>query len=205
MSFVVSWRLVPGYPGFRASTLGTVETQWVNGTDADRKGRRGPNPLVRGTRWVAVRKWRAVGRWMSSVTPEASPTGKRIQYFIHTFVCLAFHGEPLPGQEVCHFPDEDVDNNRPDNLRWGTRRENMMDRVFHGTSNRGERCGSVKMTEQVVHTIRHHKERGLGPAAISRLVGYHVKTVASVYYGDTWYWLTTPPSDVSVADRSSTD
>ena len=43
----------------------------------------------------------------------------------HNLMCTAFHGEkPSPGHEVDHI-DLDPTNNRPDNLRWLTHKENI--------------------------------------------------------------------------------
>jgi hypothetical protein len=40
-------------------------------------------------------------------------------------VCEAFHGQPpFDGSVVIHL-DEDALNNRPENLMWGTQKENM--------------------------------------------------------------------------------
>jgi len=39
-------------------------------------------------------------------------------------VCEAFNGPPDDGQ-MCLHEDEDSRNNRPDNLRWGTNKENL--------------------------------------------------------------------------------
>lgn len=44
---------------------------------------------------------------------------------VHRIVCLAFHGEPpVPNMDVMHL-DEDSHNNTPENLSWGTRKENL--------------------------------------------------------------------------------
>lgn len=44
---------------------------------------------------------------------------------IHRAVCEAFHGlPPFDGAVVIHI-DEDAHNNRPDNLKWGTQKENL--------------------------------------------------------------------------------
>ena len=46
-------------------------------------------------------------------------------YRVAVMVCEAFHG-PRPFEEaVCMHLDENPRNNRPDNLRWGTMKENM--------------------------------------------------------------------------------
>lgn len=44
---------------------------------------------------------------------------------IHQAVCEAFHGpKPQPNFVVIHL-DEDATNNRPENLKWGTQKENL--------------------------------------------------------------------------------
>ena len=43
---------------------------------------------------------------------------------VHRAVCEAFHGPCPVGLETLHL-DEDGLNNRPENLRWGTRKENL--------------------------------------------------------------------------------
>lgn len=44
---------------------------------------------------------------------------------VHQAVCEAFHGlKPFPAAVVMHL-DEDGLNNRPENLKWGTQRENL--------------------------------------------------------------------------------
>jgi hypothetical protein len=44
---------------------------------------------------------------------------------VHRAVCEAFHGPaPFEGAVVIHL-DEDAHNNRPENLKWGTQKENL--------------------------------------------------------------------------------
>lgn len=45
-------------------------------------------------------------------------------YKVHQLVCEAFNGPRKTGQ-VCMHIDEDYTNNRPDNLMWGTQKENL--------------------------------------------------------------------------------
>lgn len=46
-------------------------------------------------------------------------------YKVHQLVCEAFHGpRPFPTAIVSH-KDEDYKNNRPENLTWGTQKENL--------------------------------------------------------------------------------
>lgn len=46
-------------------------------------------------------------------------------YKVHRLVCEAFNGPaPFPAAVVMHI-DEDYRNNRPENLKWATQRENL--------------------------------------------------------------------------------
>lgn len=64
---------------------------------------------------------------------------------VHRLVCEAFHGPCPPGMEVLH-DDEDGLNNRPENLRWGTRKENlnMPKFIAYCRSRTGENSPAVK-------------------------------------------------------------
>lgn len=44
---------------------------------------------------------------------------------VHRLVCEAFHGPAPQGKEYVLHLDEDAHNNRPENLRWGTQKENL--------------------------------------------------------------------------------
>jgi hypothetical protein len=40
-------------------------------------------------------------------------------------VCLAFNGPPPPDKPICMHINENPMNNRPENLEWGTQKENL--------------------------------------------------------------------------------
>lgn len=46
-------------------------------------------------------------------------------YKVHRLICEAFHGPPPTPRSVVIHLDEDATNNRPENLRWGTQKENL--------------------------------------------------------------------------------
>ena len=71
----------------------------------------------------------------------------------HRLVLEAFIGECPKGMEGCHN-DGNTLNNHIDNLRWDTPKNNHADKVKHGTTNRGERCGTAKLTLVQVNAIR---------------------------------------------------
>lgn len=86
--------------------------------------------------------------------------GKRMRY-VHHLVLETFVGPRPPGLEACHN-DGNASNNELGNLRWDDRRGNMADAIRHGTTARGERNGSAKLTDDAVRQIR--ARRGLGTA-----------------------------------------
>lgn len=59
---------------------------------------------------------------------------QRHKYGVHTLVAKAFIGPPPGGHECCHI-DGNPANNEVQNLYWGTRSDNMLDAVGHGTHN----------------------------------------------------------------------
>ena len=46
-------------------------------------------------------------------------------YKVHRLVCEAFHGPAPDGMTVVLHLNEDALDNRPENLRWGTQKENL--------------------------------------------------------------------------------
>ncbi|MGC5028163.1 NUMOD4 motif-containing HNH endonuclease [Tsukamurella sp. DT100] len=58
--------------------------------------------------------------------------GRRWNAKVHVLVAAAFYGPRPEGMETRHL-DGDPTNNRVENLRYGTRSENHLDRVLHGT------------------------------------------------------------------------
>lgn len=46
-------------------------------------------------------------------------------YRVARLICEAFHGPAPADKPVCMHLDENSRNNRPENLRWGTQKENL--------------------------------------------------------------------------------
>ncbi len=65
---------------------------------------------------------------------------KQQRLYVHRLVLEAFVGPCPAGMEGCHN-DGDRANNRLDNLRWDTSKNNHADRLEHGTDTRGEKNG----------------------------------------------------------------
>lgn len=68
-------------------------------------------------------------------------------YKVHRLVCEAFHGPPPNDASVCMHIDENAANNRPDNLKWGTQKENLNAEGFREY----HRTGSMEAAYLLVH------------------------------------------------------
>jgi hypothetical protein len=169
-----TWRDVPGYEGvYRVSDAGRVQ------------------------RWLRSRqRWKPVKGWVDRLGYHrvclcSGGSGKFIR--VHQLVLMAFVGPPPPDHECCHGNGVRTDN-RLENLRWGTRVENAADAIIHGTSPRGERNASAKLSEAVVRSIILPRLRaGHRISDIARDAGVVHQTISEIKQGHNWAWLTGGP------------
>lgn len=90
---------------------------------------------------------------------------------------------------MCRHLDGDPTNNRPENLRWGTPKENSDDMLRHGTRMFGEANHWARLTEQQVLDIYARRIRG-NAGALADEMGVRECTVYSIWSGRNWGWLT---------------
>ncbi len=107
---------------------------------------------------------------------------------VHRLVMAAFDVEPEPGQEVRHI-DGIPGNVKWSNLCWGTRADNEADKVLHGRSNRGERCGTSKLTTASVLAMRRLGDAGQTFASLGRQFGVSISAAADIVKRRRWRWL----------------
>lgn len=109
----------------------------------------------------------------------------QVRRMVHHLVLEAYDRPRPPGLEALHGPGGKTDA-RLVNLRWGTRSENIHDRVRDGQDNRGERYGLAKLTWAAVADIRARVAAGETQRALARQYGVHFSTVSMVVTGQTW-------------------
>lgn len=117
------WRPIPGWEDrYHASDHGRIKS--LARTIQYRDGRHRPvgeavlRPRSANSGHLQVSLWRA---------------NKNHKMWVHRLVAAAFIGSCPQGIEVRHLNGDPTDN-RVENLAYGTRRENMLDRERHGTN-----------------------------------------------------------------------
>lgn len=105
-------------------------------------------------------------------------------------ICEAINGPPpSPQHEAAHTcgrGDQGCVNGR--HLRWATRAENEADKVFHGTSNRGERASSAKLTRDQVLEIRS-LAGSMFNRTLGEMYGVTESTIRDIRSRKRWAWL----------------
>jgi Trp operon repressor len=173
-------RDVPGYPGYGVSADGRA---WSRRQKVRLK-------TGRGFRTVFVQTWhelrQATERRMGYKTVSVCMDGgRRTTRHVHVLVLTAFRGPKPEGMEARHL-DGNPANNALGNLAWGTRKENMADKVLHGTAQKGERNGNSVLTEERVREIRGLLRTGVIQAEIARQFGVSQVLVSLISRGKNW-------------------
>ena len=68
-------------------------------------------------------------------------------FSLQVLVARAFLGPCPPGHEVAHLDGNRL-NNRLDNLKYKTHKENAQDMIDHGRSGKGEKNSNAKLSDQ---------------------------------------------------------
>jgi len=157
MLALVEYRDVPGFPGYRVGSDGSVWSCWT-------RGERIIDKRYMGEKWVQLRPGISpLGYSRASLWRD----GKKHQIPVHAVVLSAFSG-PRPEGMVGAHENNDPRNNRPSNLRWKTQKENMADKFRHGTRQIGERSPGHKLSNNDVAEIRRRY--------VPRIKGQHNRT-----------------------------
>ncbi len=143
------WKPVPSKPGMMASSLGRVRLPATK-VPTPNGGFRSyePKPIF-GVRTKASKNARHIYMGMSN---------RRFGNMkIHRLVCEAFHGAPPFSKAVVIHLDENATNNRPENLRWGTQKENlnMPGFIAYCKSRTGENSPTIKAKRKRIHEHIH--------------------------------------------------
>lgn len=173
-TFGEQWRTIPGWPAYAVSNWGSVKSYWK------REGTRERLRMVIGE----------TGRLLKpAIEPKtghlhvtlSDGTGKCQKTFKPaTLVLMAFDRLPRAGEEARHLYDPEPTNNFRWNLGWGTRSDNMLDKVKHGQHQ------TSRMTPDRVREIRRRYAAGEDRLLLSREFGVSRPTLFRIATRQSW-------------------
>lgn len=176
----VTYKEIPGFPGYRAGSDGSIWSCWRRRTRGIGNGRGHREPII-------SEYWKRLKGTPQHAGHLAVRLRGRIMRPIHVLILETFVGPCPPGMEARHFPDRNPANNRLINLQWGTRHENAQDRIRHGTQVQGERQHLAKLNPKSVLQIRREYATGKTTlAALGAKHGLAKQNIAQVVKRKTW-------------------
>lgn len=118
------WKDIPGFPGYQASSTGRIRS-----IPRDVKVGRGAGYTMnfKSTRILSQEK-----TFVGKKIYYRVPLNNKKRMLVHRCVALAFHGLPPDGGSIARHLNDISTDNRPENIQWGTQKENMEDRRKSG-------------------------------------------------------------------------
>lgn len=169
------WRSIPSAPKYEASSLGRIRSIYFS------------------NRWIKLRpRLRIIAQ---AVLPNGyhqvtiSINNAQRPRLAHRLVCEAFNG-PCPDRHECAHGNGMRGDNRPENLRWATKRDNQLDRHLHGTACRGEENSRAKLSSADAICIRARRAAGELCVNIAPDFGVSASLVGKIAGRKIWSWLT---------------
>ena len=104
---------------------------------------------------------------------------------VHRLVLDSFVSRCPKGFEACHNDDNKI-NNRLENLRWGTRSDNIHDSYRNGKRSLGEKHPASKLSDEIIITIREMYRSGFRQCDISEVTGIHFTQIHYIVKRKTW-------------------
>ena len=78
----------------------------------------------------------------------------------------------------------------PKHLRWATAKENHADKIKHGTTSKGERSNTAKLSAVQVHSIRTiHGMLGKSLGELGRQFGVSKQNIRAIVNRQTWRYV----------------
>jgi hypothetical protein len=178
----VNYKYIKGFLGYRVGDDGSVWSSW------ERTGRGKGNG--KGGKFIIGNSWKLLRQHISSKdkrpTVHLRRNSRTYTKRVHKLVLEAFIGPCPIGMEVCHNDGNSVNNNLH-NLRYDTHKANEKDKIAHGKTNRGERQGISKLTNERVLQIRKLYATGIySLSELSKLFIVSFQNISFIVNRKTW-------------------
>ncbi len=164
-STVEIWKPIPSLPEYLASSWGRImripyRSEMINGGQRTYGGEPTLGVL-------------AEGRYRINFRGQ--------NYKVHRLICEAFAGIPSFDGAVCMHINEDATDNRPENLMWGTQKENLSEPGFRAYCRRADR--GPKISSEQARKIKYGT---MSAAEAARTYGISASTVSNIRGGRSW-------------------
>lgn len=112
--------------------------------------------------------------------------GKKYSSQVGRLVLLAFVGRPERNELCCHN-DSNPKNNKIENLRWGTQKDNMKDRMSRGKYLKAEKHFMAKLSNKEVMEIYNSDDLGI---FLAKKYNTSPNTISRIRNGKLWKSIT---------------
>lgn len=160
------WKPINGFKGFEVSNLGRVKSLAKTLKYSDR--------LVNRKERVLKPHKSKIGYY--TVAPFQKTT------YVHHLVALAFIGDRPAGLHIDHIDGNKL-NNRVENLRYVSVRQNVFNGFRLGITPRGSKCNWSKLDEKKVEKIRKDNR---SHSSIAKDYGVCRQTIGAIKSFNTW-------------------
>lgn len=159
------------------------------------------------------KKGRHFAYYLSLIKPK---TGQKYYYvdlykngvykrkYIHHLVLEHFVSNRPNDQEALHG-SLGKHNNTVKNLRWGTKKENMADKLLSGTDNRGSKHGNSKLKEPNIVSIRELSKSGFNNTEIAKNFNVSQSAISRIVRNKSWFYNNEPMAQGDQNANSTSD
>ncbi len=172
---MTEWRPISGAKNYEVSNDGRVRSLDRTIQTSNGQCRRYSGKLLRWT----------TNQYGHHKVPVRMDCGKVKLLYIHSLVALGFIGKRPVGKEVAHS-DGNPNNNRLENLRYATPKENQQDKIKHGTCRRHAQHPGARLTNASVSHIKDLLRLGVRQRDIASHFGIARSTVSAISTGRSW-------------------
>jgi hypothetical protein len=185
------WKAIKGYEGaYEVSNLGAVRS--LDRTVPTRHGMRS----VKGQ--ILKQKIHRDGYLCLFL----SKNQKQICPMVHKLVLETFVGPCPKGMQTRHLNGK-RDDNRLENLCWGTPKVNHNDKRKHGTMARGSKINTNRLTPEQVMAIREKRDSGATLQELAAEYGISNNAISHIALGKNWQWVGGPIQERIFKDRKT--
>lgn len=177
----VEWRTVEGWPNYQVSSDGQVRSFSIRGGNKVHPLKKPDVPRLRSLTLGQSGYYKVI--FYSSYLSEKQITKT---FLVNRLVAMAFLGKGNEGEQVAHL-DGNRKNNKVENLKWCSAKENSSHKFIHGTMPIGSKNSNALLKECDVLEIRELCKKGEIPQVqLAKRFGVNPRTISAINKNISW-------------------